>query len=196
MLARKLVKHYTVEEYLKLEERSHIKHEYHDGILYAMAGGSANHSRLSVNITTQLSLFLENHPACHVYNSDMRIVIPASPRKASSKSFVYPDASLSCSAQDAASADRLQFPKVIIEVLSQSTELYDRTTKFELYKQIQSFEDYVLISQKEKKIEVFHRGSGKLDLWTVITYKSGKIHIKSIKFECALDKIYHKVLVA
>ena len=195
MLARKLVKHYTVDEYLKFEERSHIKHEYHNGILYAMAGGSANHSRLSVNIMTQLSLFFEHHPSCNIYNSDMRIYIPTSPQKETSKSFVYPDASISCSEQDAESADRLRFPKVIIEVLSNSTELYDRTTKFELYKHNKSFEDYVLIAQKVKKIEVFHRVSGKLDSWQVISYKSGMIQIKSIKFECAIDKIYHKVLV-
>ena len=195
MLARKLAKNYTVEEYLTLEERSHVRHEFHDGILYAMAGGSANHSKISVNITTQLSLFLENSLSCNVYNSDMRIYIPSLLQKQSSKRFVYPDASISCSKKDAESSDRLQFPKIIIEVLSNSTELYERTTKFELYKNINTLEDYVLISQKEKKIEIFHRVPGKPDTWTVTTCKSGTIQILSIEFKCAIDKIYNKVLL-
>ncbi len=137
MLARKLTKTYSIEEYLKLENRSNIKHEFHNGELYAMAGGTVNHSTLTANILTELNNSLRKQKgSCRTHTSDMKIHIKDDQNN---DHFVYPDVSITCDEKDHQNRDRLNHPKLIVEVLSKSTELYDRSDKFELYKTLSPY---------------------------------------------------------
>jgi len=188
MFARKLAKEYTVDEYFRLEARSHLKHEFHDGIVYAMVGGSFRHSGLSVKITSALEQFLSDSE-CRVVGSDARLEIHVS--KEQTTHFLYPDCAVTCDHRDSIGIQNMRFPKVIAEVLSPSTEQHDRTTKFELYKNVPTLEDYILISQNEVRIDVIHKMQDHPMSWlTTTSLENGHFEIKSLNFECPVDRIY------
>jgi Uma2 family endonuclease len=140
-------------DYVVAEEHSDLKHEWLDGGVYAMSGGVPEHSRLAAAVIAQLSAQLKGKPCC-VFTSDLRI------RVAASGLATYPDVSVICGAivgdpEDAHSATN---PTVLVEVLSPSTESYDRGKKFFHYKQIETLQHYVLVSQDRPYIEWFSRG--------------------------------------
>jgi Uma2 family endonuclease len=153
---------YTVEEYLRLEVQSEEKHEYWDGFivplsrLIAMAGGTYEHSLITANFSGALRERLKNGP-CRVMSPDMRIKIPRSPF------YFYPDASVICGQPqfDPQSPERTTVlnPKVVAEVLSPSTEAYDSRKKLLRYFQVQTLEEYVLISQMEPRVDAYFRHS-------------------------------------
>ncbi|MBF0118137.1 MAG: Uma2 family endonuclease [Desulfobacterales bacterium] len=139
----------TEEEYLEMERRSEIKHEYHQGELFSMAGASGNHNLIVANIIRDLGIQLKRR--CKVYPSDIKIKIKNTGR------FVYPDVTVVCGKEkyfDNAK-DVLLDADLIVEVLSDSTELYERSDKFAYYRKLDSFKEYLLVSQKKKKIEKF-----------------------------------------
>ena len=140
------------QEYLELERASPIRHEYADGEIFAMSGGTIEHSAVAANLLRELGNGLLGR-GCRVLTADMRIKIPKSGR------YVYPDASVVCARPEFVDEkrDTLLNPRLIIEVLSDSTEAYDRGDKFAQYRSVASFEEYVLASQKEPKLEVFTR---------------------------------------
>lgn len=154
---------YTVEEYLEIEgKHPQEKYEYREGIIVnmrealAMAGGSGDHCLINANVIRAIGNRLAGGP-CRVYSNDLRIQIP---RKAL---YTYPDAVVVCGQPQfeshATAGVTCVNPRVILEVLSPSTELYDRTRKFSLYRDIPTLVEYVLISQSDPRVETFFRHS-------------------------------------
>lgn len=177
----------TPSEYLEMERASLVKHEYLDGEVFAMTGGSRAHNLLTMNLTTELSNQFRNHP-CEVYLSDMRVKITASGL------YTYPDVVITCPPEfEDEHGDTLINPRIIFEVRSPSTEGYDRGKKFEYYRQIESLQSYVLISQEEIHIEVFSRQQDRHH-WLLTEFREGSmLQLESIKCEIPLEEIYLKV---
>jgi Uma2 family endonuclease len=155
MVAHPQPPRWTVEAYLEMERGSPIRHEYLDGYVYAMAGGTRNHSRISVNVTSVLNSLVGDGP-CQVFNSDMKVRVDA-------RNYVYPDASVSCDPRDTVDgeADSISFPMLVVEVLSdESTAAYDRGDKFNvLYKRLAPLCEYVLVDAGAIAVEVRLRGA-------------------------------------
>lgn len=153
MSARPARHHYTYEEYLTYERDSGMKHEYDDGEIVAMAGGSRRHNALAARIIATL----ENarQPRCVVFTSDQRIRVLATGRT------TYPDASLVCGPIDSDPAEpggpTIANPTLIVEVLSPSTEQVDRGDKWQHYQLIPSLQEYVLVSQSQARVERYRR---------------------------------------
>lgn len=143
---------YSFPEYVRLEQDSSIKHEYLAGQIYAMAGGTAKHAMLAAVITGELMAALRSG-RCRVYSSDMRVRV----RKTGLST--YPDVTVVCGPRksDPEDENSATNPVVLVEVTSKSTEQYDRSGKFDHYKQIPSLREYVLVSQSEPAIEVRRR---------------------------------------
>ncbi len=151
MVAQREPQHMTVDEWRELERTSHdIKHEYIDGQVYAMSGGSLAHGRIGSNVVRTLedALATAGKP-CDVYNSD--VAARLSPRR-----YTYPDASVTCDERDRSAPDKteVQAPRLIVEVLSDSTEAYDRGRKFGLYRACPTVQEYVLVATKYQAVEV------------------------------------------
>ncbi|MBF0351398.1 MAG: Uma2 family endonuclease [SAR324 cluster bacterium] len=188
MRAGPLKKHYTLDEYQKFEERSAVRHEYHDGELFAMAGETANHSRICVNISTMLNVFLHESP-CLVHDSNMKLHI----KTRSFEKILYPDVSVTCHVNDQNNRTFMEQPKVIVEVLSKSTALYDRTDKFQFYKHVHSLENYILVDQYQRLLEVFQKVPDQLNSWLLTTWDSNEFQLPAIQFTGRIADIYHKV---
>lgn len=157
----------TEEEYLALERASQERHEYADGEIFAMAGGTLEHSNIAANIIRRIGEALSDQK-CRVQSSDMRIYIPASGR------YVYPDASVLCGRAEFKDdkRDTLLNPRVIVEVLSPSSEAYDRGSKFAQYRSILSVVHYVIAAHDTARIEVFTRQDD--GAWVLRTYGLGE----------------------
>jgi Uma2 family endonuclease len=138
------------EEYLAWERRQERKHEYFEGEVYAMAGGSPRHNRLSTRISAALEIALGGR--CHVFSSDQRI-------RSRERRYVYADVSVACDSPSIEHDDVLVNPTIVIEVLSSTTEQYDRGLKWDGYQSLPSLTDYVLVSQDRARIEHFARTS-------------------------------------
>lgn len=179
---------WTVEAYLEMERNSPIKHDYIDGHVYAMAGGSRRHSRISVNVTTLLDGLLSDGP-CQVFNSDMKVHVDA-------KNYVYPDASVSCDQRDTTTddADYISHPTLIVEVLSDdSTAGYDRGDKFNLlYKRIESLREYVLVDTQKIAVDVYrHNGD---EPWSLQSYVAGDdVVLESLSKMAPIAAFYARV---
>lgn len=147
------IPHYiTPEEYLATEETSSVKHEYYDGQIYAMAGGTNAHAILCSNTLAALVNQLIGKP-CRAVSSEQRVKVEATGLH------IYPDTSVYCEYArfDGTGGINLLDPTVIVEVLSRSTSAYDRGDKFDHYKRIESLQDYVLIEQTRVHVEHLHR---------------------------------------
>ena len=144
---------YSIEEYLAMEELAEEKHEYDNGKIITMAGASLNHSRITANCirVTGNELVACGDTSCFISSSDLRIYVAALGK------FYYPDASVVCGEPQyyQKRTDTVDNPTLIIEVLSDSTEGFDRGEKFDWYSTLPSFKEYLLISQKQKQAEVW-----------------------------------------
>lgn len=171
---------YTVEEWLDLLENSAVKYEYHDGWLVAMAGGTFDHSTIAINVIEDLRGALGGQP-CRIYNSDMAV-------RLSPSEYRLPDATVTCDERDRGHGREVRPPRVIVEVLSDSTEAEDRTTKFALYRACPSVEEYVLIATRYQAVEVFRRASGD---WPVHVYLPGEeVELRSIGVRLGVTGLY------
>jgi len=175
--------YFTTEDYLEIERISPIKHEYLQGQLIAMAGASKAH----VLIVGNLSALFVNHlrgTGCLSYAADMKVRLPKL------NIFYYSDLTVTCDQRDRASnEDFILHPKLVVEVLSDSTEAFDRGDKFADYKTIPELEEYVLIHQKQILVERFQRKSE--NLWVPQIYREGDIiELDSIGFACAIADLY------
>lgn len=184
---------YTWEQYLLLEGDSELKHEFWNGEIYAMAGGTAAHSALAVNVTVELGSQLRGR-ACRVYNSDLRL------RVQTSGLATYPDVSVICGDLVFEPSDKnnttVLNPTVIVEVLSDSTEEYDRGGKFEHYQRVESLKEYVLVSQHEPLIELFRR-RGEGAAWERYEARAGeRVELTSIGCRLETDAVYAGVKLA
>jgi Uma2 family endonuclease len=170
----------SVEDYLKGELSSDIKHELIDGCVYAMAGASANHERISGNIYRKFGDHLEKNP-CEPFGSDMKLRI--------NSNFFYPDVMVDCLFDDS-EPYFTETPTIIVEVLSKSTRRKDTTLKFLSYINIPSLKEYVLIEQDLVDIQVFRKSEG----WLVKHYFLGdEITFESIGLTLSVEEIYHRV---
>ena len=187
-LAQKKPKFHTPEEYLEYERKSEIRHEYIDGEIYEMAGANKRHNRISVNVVRLLDNQLLERD-CNIYGSDMRV------RITSIGKYTYPDVVAICGEEifEDETEDTLLNPMLIVEVLSKSTEAYDRGGKFEYYQTIESFGEYVLITQEPFRVEQFVRKDR--NVWTYFESRKSDdvVKLNSIGCELALRDIYHKV---
>lgn len=182
---------YSVAEYIQLEKDTDTKHEYHNGSLYALAGGTLNHSRLSIASQALISGKLKSgNKNCEVLNNDVKVYI------SSKNSYVYPDTVVICGAIETATDHKYAIanPTLIIEVLSKSTDKYDRSEKFQLYRKIPSLQEYVLIDQYQYKVELFYRRSDS-DLWqiSVVEDLDDFITFQSIDIQISMRDLYARV---
>lgn len=175
----------TAEEYLEWEAKQEFRHEYIDGEIVAMTGGSLPHNDIALNFYRAL------YP--HVRQRDCRVNVSDAKVQARKNSrYFYPDLVVSCDSDDLKARDFIQNPTVIVEVLSPSTANYDRTKKLKYYRQIPSLQEYVLVDSEEITVEVYRRGEGKM--WLYYPYEAGEtIDLESIEFECAIDLLYEGV---
>jgi Uma2 family endonuclease len=146
------VHHHTFAEYLALEKFSNVKHEFLDGDIYAMTGGTLMHAKLAVAVSSSLHSQLRGS-GCQVFSSDLRVRVLATGLAA------YPDVTVVCGAPelDPEDDDTVTNPRVVVEVLSDSTEKFDRGLKMSHYRQIPTLGAAVLVSQREQRIEVWER---------------------------------------
>jgi Uma2 family endonuclease len=179
---------YSYHEYLVLERTSNTKHEYLDGQIYAMAGGTPEHAAMANNVGTLLNVQLRGK-RCRVYTSDLRVRVLATGLA------TYPDLTVVCGHFEADVEDPNTSinPIVLVEVLSPSTEVYDRTDKFEHYRRIPSLQEYVLVEHDSRVVEVRRRGEG--DAWIVERATSGQtVSLRSIPCELPVDEVYRDEL--
>jgi Uma2 family endonuclease len=178
---------WTAQEYLLWERQQLTRHEFFRGEVFAMGGASREHNLLVVNITAELRSALRKKP-CETYPSDMRVKVP------STGLYTYPDASVVCGEpefEDGA-LDTVLNPLVLIEVLSDSSERYDRGKKFEQYRSIPSLTDYVLVAQDHVLVEHFRRGEG--GTWVLSEVRGGgRVELLGPKCALEVDEIYLKV---
>lgn len=178
----------TYAEYLAAEQSSEVKHEFLRGEVFAMAGGTFEHALLASNVLREIGRLLGGR--CVVVGSDARVRIVESDRAA------YPDVMVVCGPRERAhdDADATTNPTVIVEVLSDSTEADDRGAKFAHYRRLASLRDYVLVSQREPRIEVFSRDG---DEWRFAEAGHGaSARLRSIDVLLAVDDVYRGVFVS
>jgi len=173
---------WSIDQYLALERYSPIKHEFHGGYVYAMAGGTQAHSQIAVNVVSFLRTAVRASD-CRVLNSDIKV-------RQSQDDFVYTDAVVTCDPQDrAAGQDWIDYPVLIVEVLSPSTEKHDRGDKFEGYKALPSLREYVLIDYRRRAVEVWRRDDA--GHWFSTMYGQGQdIVLQTVGPALSLDVVY------
>ncbi len=177
-------KTYSFEEYLALEEKSEEKHEFNNGKLNPMAGGTFNHNTIANAIGALLYNFIiAVNKNCQVANSDMKIHIPITNRS------VYPDVTVICNDPDfyLNSPSVISNPQLIVEVLSESTAEYDRTTKFENYCSIPTFREYLLVAQDRPFVEAFYLHDPETALWKISRASGLDASIKLLSIDCTLE---------
>jgi Uma2 family endonuclease len=179
---------YTLEEYLKFEEASPEKHEFHNGEVLAMSGSSLEHAAITANLLRVLGNSLLGK-SCRVFSSDLKIAI--GPRA----NIVYPDGSVVFGPPEFHPADPkrrlVTNPRVIVEVLSPATEAYDRGAKFSLYRTLPSLEEYVLVSQDKPMIETFVRqADGRFVIAATFAGLDSAASLTSLNIQIALAEVY------
>jgi len=179
----------TFAEYLAREGTSDTKHELVNGEIFAMAGGTIEHARLASRVTAALLAQLRGRP-CEAYASDLRIRVPATGL------VTYPDLSVVCGRleRDPEDANTVVNSIVLVEVLSDGTEAYDRGEKFAHYRRLPSLKEYVLVSQHAPRIEVYRRNEDGSS-WTLrVAEVSESVELASIGCELAVDSVYKNAL--
>lgn len=187
MISTRSQSYIAAEDYLEGETHSPVKHEYIDGEVYAMAGATDSHVTIALNFAT----LLRNHfrgTGCRVYISDMKARIESLNR------FYYPDVMVTCDARDRETPLFKRYPCLIVEVLSQSTEAFDRGDKFADYQQIETLQEYVLISTTRQRVDRFHRNSE--GVWLFRSFTLGQtVDFTCADFEIGLDALYEDVVL-
>ena len=179
---------FTIAEYLAVEEDSLDKHEFYRGEIFAMAGATIRHNEIVGNIFGQLHSLLRGK-GCRPYGSDLRI------RVKQVNFYTYTDTVVICGAIDRDEDDReaATNPRVIFEVLSKSTENYDRGKKWEFYQQLDSLREYVLVSQEEAKVSRYFRDDGGPWRYMLISGMEQRLALESLACELPLAEIYDNV---
>ena len=179
----------TPEEYLTRERLAESKSEYVDGVVYAMAGGSPRHAVIQGNISSLVWISVR-HGHCQMFSSDMKIWAQAA------NSYFYPDVSVVCGTprySDGVHQDAVENPKLTLEVLSPSTERFDRTRKFMMYRSIPSLEQYVLVAQDEPRVEVFTRDPRGFWVFTDYADLEAIADFSAIVVQVPLAAIYERI---
>lgn len=177
----------TVDEYFHLERDATEKHEYRDGEIIAMSGGTIAHSLITSNVNGALWMRLRGGP-CKVYDSNLRVRIKRR------QLYSYPDVTVICERPEAdpedPSGQTVTNPRLVVEVLSPSTERYDRTVKFDRYRELDSFREYVLVEQDGARVESYYRqedGAWGIDIATGL---ASNIRLRSVGLTLPLSEVY------
>ena len=178
----------TPQEYLVIERAADFKSEFFDGEMFAMAGTSKEHSIITVNLTGEFYAALRGK-VCQPFSSDLRVKVSASGL------YTYPDLTIVCGPVDVEDeqADVLLNPTLIIEVLSPGTERYDRGKKFDLYRELDSLKEYVLVSQDQYRVEQFLRGNGSEWGYRVAFKEDDIVEFPSVGCSIPIKDIYARV---
>jgi len=187
MKTRPQSKIYSIAEYLELEATSELRHEYEDGLILEMSGGSINHGVISDNVYNAFRRRIRKSGSdCKTYSDNIKIRIDAI------NQFVYPDAMVVCGGIVRSDKDpeSVTNPTVIAEVLSKSTVGYDRGDKFHKYRQLDSFREYILIDQYQYVVESFYKNDQ--GFWEISRAEGleSELHIKSFNFSIPLNELY------
>jgi Uma2 family endonuclease len=177
----------TVEEYLEGEQHSELRHEYIGGVVYAMAGASDEHNGICLNFASALLSHLRGK-SCRVFMADSKARL----RSDADDIFYYPDLMVACDPRDTSRFFK-QYPRVLVEVLSESTERIDRREKFLSYTQIETLEEYVLVAQDKMEITLFRRPNR----WQpeILHGPTASLPLASIEFSISLPSIYEGIKV-
>jgi Uma2 family endonuclease len=172
------------EEYLELDRNSvDVRYEYYNGHVRMLAGGSIDHATIGANVISILRGLLRGS-SCRVLTSDARVRLPAK--------LVYPDVSVSCDERDRGRIDIVQYPRLIVEVLSPSTEAFDRGQKFAYYRECTTIQEYVLIDSQRPAVEVFKRERN--SFWTYHAFEPGEdVELASIDVRFPVDAVYEDI---
>jgi Uma2 family endonuclease len=177
---------FTPEEYFAWEEQQLHRHEYINGEVYAMSGGTISHSEIALNFGSLLKAHLRGS-GCKTLNSDARINI------LESSHFVYPDVSVTCDERDKTTAQYITYPCLVVEVLSPSTESYDRGNKFKLYRRNPLLQEYVLVDAEAIAIEIFRKTND--NNWQIIDHEPGAVvELASVKLTFPIEQVYEDVV--
>ncbi|MGF1604606.1 MAG: Uma2 family endonuclease [Thermosynechococcaceae cyanobacterium] len=177
----------TPKEYFVWEEKQQEKYEYIEGKVYAMSGGSKNHSLISVRFITLFANHLESS-RCETGNSDLKVNI------AGTSNYTYPDVSVTCDDRDRTTTQYITYPCLIVEVLSDSTEAYDRGGKFRMYRHNPVLRDYLLVSSTRIEMDLYHKNDA--GEWLIINYKEGDIvELQSINLSFAIEQVYRGLVL-
>ncbi len=178
----------TVAEYLKFDHQSDQKYEYYDGQIYLMAGATPRHNLISASVNFTLYAQLRGK-GCFIYSSDMRIKVEKTGL------YTYPDMTIVCGQPqyEDTKPPTLLNPTVIIEILSPSTERDDRGKKFQHYRNLDSLQEYILISQSGYRIEKFTKQTDKVWLFREVIGRYGKLFLSSLNCQLALSEVYDQV---
>jgi Uma2 family endonuclease len=175
----------TADEYLEFEQTAALRHEFVGGTLYAMSGCSRSHNRIAVNLVAAFHVHLRGG-ACSTFSSDFKLKL----KVGEDDFFYYPDVMIACRKEDVHD-QYLQHPKLIMEILSPSTERIDRREKALNYRQIPNLEEYVLVTQNRPHLEIQRRADGWLP--TVLTSLNAIAEFRSVGLSLPLTQIYEDV---
>ena len=177
------IPHYiSPEEYLSIERQSSICHEYRQGLVYAMAGETDNHDRIAFNLLRIIDNHLGDSSSCRFYSGNVKV-------NYQDELYYYPDAFVTCDHRDRDDRYIKRYPKLVAEVLSSSTQAFDTADKFDDYKQIDSLEEYVLISQQSQRVDCRRRVSE--GVWKSVIYEAGnRVVLESIGLEFVIAALY------
>ena len=178
----------TLEEYLEIERKAEYKSEYCDGEMFAMAGAGENHNQLVMNLAIGLGSQFRSRP-CRVYSNDMRVRVVATGL------YTYPDVVVVCGERRYLDErrDTLLNPSLLIEVLSPSTEAYDRGRKFESYRSIESLSEYLLVASDRVHVDLYTRQPDGRWLLTSASRLEDSLDLQAAGFRLALAELYEKV---
>lgn len=175
----------TADDYLAGEVLSPIRHEYVAGEVFAMAGATEEHATIAGNLFALLHAQVRGGP-CRVYIADMKLRVEAA------DAFFYPDVFVTCDARDTSESLAKRHPSLICEVLSESTEAYDRGGKFAAYRTLETLSEYLLIDSRSRSVEVFRRQP---DGWLLAPVApDGQLELMSLGFRCTVDALYEDVV--
>lgn len=174
----------SVNDYLTLERKSAERHEFIDGVLRLMSGGTIDHDAISVNVVSLLHVLLRGS-SCRVHSSNLKARL--SPTR-----YVYPDAAVTCDENDRGRRDEMHSPRLIVEVLSPTTEAYDRGDKFGHYRGCATIQEYMLVNTRRRLVEVYRRDAD--DIWILHIFRDGsEVTLESLDRRFALDLIYEGI---
>lgn len=180
--------YYTVDEYLDYEKNSLHKNEYYKGKIFPRSGNSINHNRITGNLLVQMKSYRQN-PALEIFMCDIRIWVK------NKDFFTYPDLIIISGNPEfyPGRDDTITNPMIIIEVISESTQNYDRGEKFVLYRSLVSFKEYILIDQYEQHVELFVKNSEGKWILTEYDHSDDMLKLSALDFQITLKEIYRKV---
>lgn len=187
MVATPEPKYMTPQEYLDWEEQQPIKYEYINGEVYAMTGGTLAHNSIALNLASNLKTHVRGK-GCKVFMADAKLGV------SENGPFHYPDVMVTCDESDRNAKKVIYHPCIIVEVLSPSTESFDRGKKFQQYRRISTLKEYVLISAEQITVECFRLNDR--GIWELYTYmEAEEIYLSSIDFRCAIELLYEDIVL-